>query len=95
MQNPIQKNYTTEELFLLRPEPVLQQAKEAPPIQGQKASSAASNANTLSNAIQDSPRKNIGFWKKNKWYLIIGGIAAAGYIVWYVRKRQQKKTIKK
>jgi hypothetical protein len=83
MQNPPEKTYTVEELFTLAPEtaePVFVSAEPAivpAPI-------------PQSDVLPELP-KEIGFWSKNKWYFIIGGVICIGGVAWYLHAQSKKK----
>lgn len=80
MQNPPQKTYTVQELFALKPE-IAGQASTPTPVPV---------PNPHAGNVQALPKK-IGFWDKNKWYFIIGGIVVVGgTAAWILHEQKQK-----
>jgi len=82
MVNPSQSHYSTEELFLLKPEITAEITRNskvsATPPPAVKI--AATHAKAIKNA----------FWSKYKWHVIVGGIIIAG-AGWHFYNENEKK----
>jgi hypothetical protein len=85
MQNPSQSYYTTEELFMLKPD-ITEEI-----IENSKVSAApAADVEVVTTLVE--PTKN-AFWPKYKWYIIVGGfiiVAGAGWYFYNENKRKKK-----
>jgi hypothetical protein len=82
MQNPPQKTYTVKELFALKP--------EFPETEIIAVESSVAPVPVPQPDFSTQLPKKIGFWSKNKWYLIIGGVVCIAGTVWYLQMQSKK-----
>lgn len=83
MENPPQKAYSVDELFALQPY-----------IQEQVRAAAQSVVEPTFNSPSDvafplSPK--VGFWTRNKWYIIVGGSLCIVGTVLYLHAESKKR----
>jgi hypothetical protein len=83
MQNPSQSHYTTEELFMLKPE-IMEEVIEHFELPVLPA------ANAEISVTNKQPTKN-AFWPKYKWYIIVGGVIIIAGAGWYFYNENKKK----
>lgn len=84
MENPSQSHYTTEELFLLKPE-ITEVVAKNPEIPGAPAAANTEIANTRVKPIKKA------FWSNYKWYVIVGGVLVIAGVGWYIHNENKKK----
>jgi len=83
MENPSQSHYTTEELFMLKPD-IIEKV-----IENSEVSIAPTTDVEVANT-HAQPIKN-AFWSKYKWYIIVGGFIIFAGAGWYFYNENKKK----
>jgi hypothetical protein len=83
MENPSQSHYTTEELFMLKPE-IIEEIIENSEVY-------IAPAPDVEIAITHKQPIKSAFWPRYKWYIIGGGIVIIAGVAWYIYNENQNK----